>query len=177
MSFEVETTYDKPTVQAFQRILNRTVRYKRLCAVRIITIVIGCVSIAYGCLWLWAKAAMDASLVPAISGFIAGAVFLLIGIFYEAYLNKFSRHMVEKTPVTIRYSFDKHGYSTITGKQSVRSIYGILHNIYEGEGHFVLMLDRRRGFVLDKSRFLTGDPEEFRRFVEERTGKAVQAAR
>lgn len=35
MRFEMETTYDQPTVRAFQNILNRTVRAKRIRLVRI----------------------------------------------------------------------------------------------------------------------------------------------
>ena len=38
------------------------------------------------------------------------------------------------------------------------------------------MLDRRRGFVLDKSRFLSGDPEAFASFLERCTGKRIQMA-
>ena len=84
--------------------------------------------------------------------------------------------MVDQTPVTIRDSFDAHGYSTGTGRSGTRSTYGVIRTICGDAGHYVVMLDRRRGFVLDKSRFLSGDPEAFASFLERRTGKRIQMA-
>ena len=72
--------------------------------------------------------------------------------------------MVDQTPVTIRDCFDAHGYSTGTGRSSTRSTCGVIRTICGDAGHYVIMLDRRRGFVLDKSRFLSGDPEAFASF-------------
>ena len=177
MSFEVETTYDKPTVQAFQRVLNKTIRYKRIRLVRVVDILMGCASLIYGLLWLWARTQADVSIFPAVSGLALGVVFLLIGAFYEAYISRGGRHMVNHTPTVIRYSFDKHGYTTKTGKNSTRSVYGILKILCADERYYVLMLDRRRGFVLDREHFLSGNPEDFGPFLEERTGKKFQMAK
>ena len=176
MRFEMETTYEQPTVRAFQNILNRTVRAKRIRLVRILTFVVGCGALAYGLLWLWAAVAEGVSAVPAVSGLAAGTIFLLLGIFYKKYINRSGRHMVNQQPVTIRYAFDCHGYSTLSGKNRQISPYRIIHDICSGDGYYVIMLDRRRGFVLDKSRFLSGDPEKFAPFLEERTGKPIQTA-
>ena len=176
MRFEMETTYDKPTVLAFQDILNRTVRAKRIRLTRILTLVVGCGALAYGLLWLWAALTKGVSFMPAVSGLIAGTIFLMLGIFYKKYIGRSSRHMVSQQPVTIRYSFDKYGYATLTGKNKQFSTYRIIHNICSGDGYYVIMLDRRRGFVLDKSRFLSGDPEQFAPFLEECTGKSIQTA-
>ena len=95
--------------------------------------------------------------------------------------------MVDQTPVTIRDCFDAHGYSTGTGRSSTRSTCGVIRTICGDAGHYgavdkvcfqkyVIMLDRRRGFVLDKSRFLSGDPEAFASFLERCTGKRIQMA-
>ena len=82
--------------------------------------------------------------------------------------------MVDQTPVTIRDCFDAHGYSTGTGRSSTRSTCGVIRTICGDAGHYVIMLDRRRGFMLDKSRFLSGDPEAFASFLERCTGKRIQ---
>ena len=75
-----------------------------------------------------------------------------------------------------RSPFDAHGYSTGTGRSGTRSTYGVIRTICGDAGHYVIMLDRRRGFVLDKSRFLSGDPEAFASFLERCTGKRIQMA-
>ena len=76
--------------------------------------------------------------------------------------------MVDQTPVTIRDCFDAHGYSTGTGRSSTRSTCGVIRTICGDAGHYVIMLD--------KSRFLSGDPEAFASFLERCTGKRIQMA-
>ena len=88
MNFEVETVYDKQTIFAFQDVLNRTLRTKRIQFARLTFLVAGSVCIIYGFLWLWAKSQVDMSPVPAISSFLAGIPLLLLGLFYSKYKNR-----------------------------------------------------------------------------------------
>ena len=123
-------------------------------------------------LWLWA----GVSVVLTISEFLMGAMFLVFGGCYEKHLRRSGRHMADQNPNTIRYSVDKTGYTTKTSQNTARSTYSIIHFLCEEDGYFVVMLDRRRGFVLDKAHFLTGTPEAFAAFLEERTGQSFQRA-
>ena len=117
-----------------------------------------------------------AVIVPGISGLVMCVIFLFIGLRYKSRLERQGRHMVHQTPVTIRYSFHENGYTTGKGKEAAHTPYRLLRTLCCGGNYDVLMLDRRRVFVIDHSRFLQGDPEQFRKFLEERTGLTFQRA-
>ncbi|MGN8897551.1 YcxB family protein [Flavonifractor sp. HCP28S3_F3] len=173
MNFEMETVYDKQTIQAFQNILNQTLRAKRIQFARLTFMITGCVCIGYGFLWLWAKSQADISVIPAVSSFAAGIPLLLLGLFYKKYRNRSVKHMVNQTPERIYYSFDENGYFSRSGSTKLRSTYHILEFMFETDHYFVLMLSRKKGFILDKSRFQFGTPEEFRSFLSQKTGKQM----
>lgn len=176
MYFEMETTYDRPTVQALQDILNRTVRAKRIRLVQICSLIVAALALIYGVIWLLASFQTGVTIVPGISGLVMCVIFLFIGLRYKSRFERQGRHMVHQTPVTIRYSFHENGYTTGKGKEAAHTPYRLLRTLCCGGNYDVLMLDRRRVFVIDHSRFLQGDPEQFRRFLEERTGLTFQRA-
>ena len=168
MRFEVETNYDLKTMKAFKRLVNKTVHARRIKIVRIISIVIGCFGLVYSLLWL-----MVAQWVPALMGLVIGIVFLLVGIKFESYLLRDSKHDVSVDIRTIRYIFDKNGYLTDNQGKTNYSSYRIVQNVCEDEGYFALMLGRKQGFILDKAHFLVGTPEAFASFIVEKIGKPI----
>lgn len=176
MYFEMETTYDQPTVLAFQRILNQTVRARRIRLVRICSFLVAGLSLVYALIWFAAGVQAGVTLVPAVSGLLMCGVFLAIGLLYETYLIRLGRHLVNQTPVTIRYSFHESGYTTGKGKDAVHSPYRVLRSLCCDSNYDVLMLDRRHGFIIDHQHFLQGDPGRFRAFLEDHTGKIFQIA-
>ena len=174
MYFEMETTYDRETLLAFQQILNQTVRTRRIRLVRVCSFLVAGLSMLYGLIWLITSIQTGVTWIPAISGFLMCAIFLAIGLLYEARMARLSRHLGYNTPVTVRYSFHENGYTTGKGKSAVHTPYRALRILCCRDHYDVLMLDRRRGFVVDHSRFLRGDPGAFRALLEERTGLRFQ---
>ena len=176
MYFEMETTYDRPTVQALQDILNTTVRARNIRLIQICSFLVAGLSLIYGVIWLGAYLQLKVTVVPAISGFLMCAIFLFVGLTHKSRMNRQGRHMVNQTPMTVRYSFHENGYTTGKGADAEHTPYRLLRFLCCSGKYDVLMLNRRRGFVIDHSRFTQGDPEKFRAFLEERTGLTFQHA-
>lgn len=175
MRYEVETAYDIQTLQKLEKILNQTLRAGRIRATRIIAFIIGVFSICYGLLWLWAyfNVSSNELLIPALSGFLAGGLFILLALFYDKYLQRRKRKNNSQT-IAYRYSFDKNGYTTEIGQKRMHSAYNIIKSLYSDDSCYVLMLNRRSGFLLNKSDFTSGNADNFREFIEKQTGKTIQ---
>lgn len=179
MRFEVEAIYNKNTLLRFQQILNSTIRKKRIQLVRILTSIVGIFSLGYCLLWIWAAVNLPEgknAIVPAVSAFITGAAFLLMGIFYKKYMGRGGKRIKADTPASIRYNFDEKGFYTINGAKKERSSYNIIQMLCADDAYYVLMLGRNRGFLLERSRFTAGNPDEFASFLEKLTGKQFQYA-
>lgn len=169
MLYEVETTYDSQTLYAFQLLLNGTIRRRKYLAARAMAFILGIACILDGLLWLW----VGAVLVPMLSSFLTGAIFLLAGFFFPRYVNRRPKQR-KAEPETIRYRFYPGKYVTKIGKTNTESDYSVIRILCQNEGYYAVMLDRRQGFLLDKSRFLTGDPDTFGAFISQKTGKPLQ---
>ena len=76
--------------------------------------------------------------------------------------------MLKNDPV-YTMDFDNKGYtvsSTTANGQPQKMEYDGLWRLYETAEYFVLLLDKRSGFILDKNGFTEGDAAGFRTFME-----------
>jgi len=69
------------------------------------------------------------------------------------------------------------GYSHRTKSGESWWPYSHIRALGETEDYFVLLLDRSHGQIYDKKGFAWGAPDEFRDFIQRRTGLKVQRVR
>lgn len=163
--FEVETIYDKETLIAFQTLIDNTIRAKRKNFKRWLALALGIIGLVLGIMWVSIGQA-----VPAVSAFIMAAAFLAVAIFFQKYSMLGKKHEVNQDVHNIRYTFAKDGYTTHDKYGYHKSPYTAIKYICESDYCYALMLDKRRGFVLKKKGFIKGTAEEFRHFIEGKTG-------
>ncbi len=167
--YEIETIYDKETLIEFQKVVDGTLRAKQLRIMRILLFVLGVCGFVLGGLWIY-----FGQIVPALSGFVMGAAFLAVGIFYEKYRMMGKKHDVSRNLHKVTYVFNREYYGSEDSTGVHKTAYTAIKNICESDTVFAIMIGRRQGFVLDKKRFVRGTPEQFRAFIEKKTGLSVQ---
>lgn len=71
-------------------------------------------------------------------------------------------------------TFGPEGYTVETQAETSEWKYESVRRVCEMENCYLFLTDRNNGQVLDKKGFLQGDPEQFRDFAAEKTGKPVE---
>lgn len=73
----------------------------------------------------------------------------------------------------LNFCFSETNFTVLTPTSSSEMLYSGFARLYEDASCYVLMLPTNAGYVLRKSAFIEGDPEQFRDFIQQKTGKAV----
>jgi len=166
--FEIETAYDDRIFIEFQKLINSTIRAPRLRITRILFFVVGVISMLLLVMWLMAGA-----IVPAIASGLMALVFFAAAIFFQMYISIGQRHNINRSIRSITYYFNAKAFNAEDGKGRKESDYSDIKYILEGDTCFAIMIEKRQGFVLDKSGFKKGSPAEFAPFIEEKTGLTI----
>lgn len=167
--FIVEQTYDLAGLTALCRAMRKTVR-RIWCAVRVICWGVFAVGLL---LWL-VSVAMG---IPEHMLLAASAV-LLVVLLTEDRLNALisRRLMIPGTAHSVT-TFSEDAYTVKTDSLETQYHYANITRLCETERYFFLFLGNRHGQIFDKQCFQTGSPDEFRVWMENKTGKTIQTVK
>ena len=73
----------------------------------------------------------------------------------------------------LRLTFEEDGFFMTTDQVGERLLYSDIRAILENDRVFLLFFDDRTAYILHKDGFLTGDADEFRGFMKQRTGLQI----
>lgn len=71
-------------------------------------------------------------------------------------------------------TFTDEGYEVTTDTTETKYQYGSVTDLCEMERYFIFFLGARHGQIFDKQLFRQGEPEAFRAWIEQATGKTFQ---
>ena len=169
MLFEVRTAYDKDTVANFVRVTNRTINKTKMLVLRIFLLLLGVAGIGGGAALLILQG-MDVRSVLLV---VLGVVFLLTGVFFLPYQIWRTQKSVSTQVKEILFTFREDAFTVGDEWKKTGYEYKVLQFLCENGGYYFLFVNSKVGYILRKSDFVTGSAEEFRVFLEERTGKPV----
>lgn len=174
MEFTFETTYTQKTMTILAKALRKTIRKKRSKRSHI-----------FG--WIVIVLALLLSLIPGENGFeitfktiitwLATLLILIVTIWEDALNGYIARKRMlpgmEKTTTV----FNKEGYYSTSEFGKSEWKYEKIHRIAELKGYFVFIFNMSHAQAYSKRHMSGGSVDEFRRFIEEMTGKTVEKVR
>lgn len=169
MNFTFTTKYDRETLTALAKVLRKTVRSKRGKRSKLFGILIALAGI-----WLMFK---DGFVLNVSTVVTAAAVFVLLTPnLWEDKLNALvaEKRMVKGLESSTTTFTEEHYFSTTELGDTTWS-YDKVTSIAELEHYFVFIFDVNHGQVYDKRNLSGGTAEEFRSFIQEKTGQTVRA--
>lgn len=104
---------------------------------------------------------------------VAGLIYFGILLFEDNIKGYIARRMRAGTNQSTTV-FQDGKFITTTGIGRTEFFYNKINMPVETDGFFVLVLDKSHAQVYDKSKLSGGTVEEFRKFIAEKTGKAVE---
>ncbi len=168
MEFTCQTVYDQQTLTITARALRKTARkaasrHARLFAWSSIALclVFLCVSLDTPCVWM---------------GFALAIVLLLLLIWKEdAFSAFFAGKYFFPGPEPVYTAFHADCYESQIAGISIRWPYSNVLFLVEDAHFFIFILEQEYAQAYDKAYLAGGSKAAFRRFLEERTGKTIQA--
>jgi len=163
--FELQTTVNKDLMKHFARdsCTSRSVKIRRL------------LLLAFGCIELY---------LASLTGFrsilivIVCLLSILLAVFYPNYLQLcyWQRNKPKAGTLYVYTFFDDH-FTIVNGSLSQSAQYDDLFEVTETKEAFGLKRDKNGAVILPKSCFTLGTPDDFRTFIEEKTGKKIKFIR
>ena len=170
MEFHFQTTYDQKALTAMAKGLRKTIRKKKSQRSHIFAWIVVVLSIL---LMISREGGFDFNIKNLVTG--AAIVAIVTVTIWEDALNGFIagkrmlRGMVQNMAV-----FGEEGYETVTEIGNSMWVYSTIQAVAEINEYFVLAFSANHAQVYDKRSISGGTVEEFRSFIEAKTGKAVQ---
>ena len=171
--FLIQSVYDHKTLTALCRAMRKTLRRKRSIALRI-----------FGWAWVSLLAVFQMLLLVVMGTFIldfgeavilllmAAMIALLLG---EDHLNAWTAAlMLVPGSKDSKTRFSEGEYVCSNDAAVTQYPYENVGTVCEMRDYFVFFLGKRHGQIYPKSGFLEGTPEDFRDFIEEKTGLAIR---
>lgn len=167
MEFTCQTVYDQQTLTVTARALRKTARkaasrHARLFAWGSIALclVFLCVSLDTTCVWM---------------GFALAIVLLLLLLWKEDALSAFfAGRYAFPGPEPVYTAFHADCYESQIAGVSIRWPYSNVLFLVEDAHFFIFILEQEYAQAYDKAYLAGGSKAAFRRFLEERTGRAIQ---
>lgn len=121
----------------------------------------------------------EQGLIPiAVAELALGTLLLVWMPFYHRFQAWAASKLVLKGNPEYTLDCDEQGYTvsstTAYGAATDRTDYSTLWKLCETKEYFVLLLNKRSGYIVDKDGFVQGSPGEFRTFLTKKTGLPVQ---
>lgn len=170
MEFEVHTAYDGDTLAHFVRLSSRAANRKALLADRMALLVLGALGTAGGC-WFLLDGGADWLSIAILA---VGLLLLVPGIFYLPYQRWRSKKSLRETAEEIIFTFREDAFTVGDKWKKTGYGYEVLQGLYEDGEYYFLFVNPKVGYLLRKRDFTAGTAEDFRAFLEARTGKSVQ---
>lgn len=165
MNFTCRSLYRQKELTALSRALRKTVREKLHRSFQIygwLSIVLG-ISVVLSTRHAWVR-------------WLDGAVIimmLVVFIWGDAINGFFARKMVPKGTEAVTLSFSPEGYTVDNGSSVTQWNYEQVLALAETQEYIILIQENKEGEICEKAGLKGGTPEEFRRFLAERTQKEI----
>lgn len=166
MLFINNTVYNKRSLSALNRLANKTIDPAKKLGQRILCTVMGIAGLAYG--YYLQTTTQDSNMMATVA-LMYGVIFLLIGIFWNAFQNYTSMRMLSKDIKDCHFEFDETNFSCEHALANTNYHYGKICAISQNDDFIALFLDNKHGIVIDKLGFTEGNTEDFITFVEDKT--------
>lgn len=168
MGFEIKTVLDMETLLAYQKITGKSIQKRKTILARGALIVLGVVGLTM-CAYAMGMAGVNST---GILGVVLSALSLSLGVAWNSY---HTWRIAKHTPANFeqRFYFAEENMAASAGGQELAHRYGDFKTVAESEDYFVLYQHPKMGYILPKSGFVKGRPEEFSKFIAEKTGKPV----
>lgn len=166
MNFTIETEYDQRSLAAMSRAIRKTVRKGRNLAAHIL----GFVAILFGMLMFVIGGRGIGAVMSSMATWFA-LLLILVMLFFEDRVNAYfaGRHMMSGMEhATTTFSDD--GFTVKTSIAESDWHYEKIKTIAELPDFFVFIYSKRHAQVYDKNHISGGTADEFRSFIEEKTG-------
>lgn len=167
MEFVFETDYDQRAVTAMARGLRKTVRKKHSRRSHIF----GWIIIVLGLMLSWPSA--EGVEGKDVVTWIALAVMLLVLLFEDRLNGYFARKRMLPGTMHSKAVFTEDGYRSETQMGSTEWKYENIAAMAETGAYFVFLFGKNHAQVYNKASLTGGTAEQFREFVQEKTGKPV----
>ena len=177
--FENDTKYDGAAVWAMTCVFTGKVQRKRFLLRKCFFMGAGLLGTVSGLLLLMVFFRLELTERVLCAAALAVCVpALLKGIFLRRFTAWSCRRAMRRSGESLErhFTFSEESYLAAQSGMETVCQYDTLRDAYETESHFVLQLDERACFVLDKDGFLQGTPEGFRAFLERKLEKPVKQA-
>ena len=167
MEFVFETDYDRKAMTAMAKGLRKTVRKKHSRRSHIF----GWIVIALGLLLSWPSEEVKASDV-----LVWAAIAVMLGaLLFEDRLNGyFARKKMLPGTSHAKAIFTEDGYRSETQMGNTEWKYENITAMAEMQDYFVFLFSKNHAQVYDKRTLTGGTADEFRAFMQEKTGKAIE---
>lgn len=168
MEFIFETTHDLAALTDMSRALRKTYRKVKSLVIRLICVAFFCVGVYFstplsGREFSWELNSVLSNL---------ALIMLLICVLCEDSMNgRVARSKLDEDDVQVTAKFTEEGYSIETAARFENWQYDWAAYLVETKYYFVIVFDKHRAQVFDKDNLSGGTEDEFRFFLEEKTGK------
>ena len=167
MEFVFETEYDRKAMTAMAKGLRKTVRKKHSRRSHIF----GWIVIGLGLLLSWPSGDMNRGDVVT---WIAIAVMLGALLFEDRLNGYFARKKMLPGTSHAKAIFTEDGYRSETRMGNTEWKYENITAMAEMQDYFVFLFSKNHAQVYDKRTLTGGTADEFRAFMQEKTGKAIE---
>lgn len=171
MEFVFDTRYDSRAMTALARALRKTLRKKQSRRAHIF----GWIAFCSGLL-LALFSALDGAFFTFRSLVTWLAVLLIFAALVgeDALNGRIALGRIPPGLTASRTLFEQESYHSTTEVGSSDFPYSNIAALAETKDYFVFLMGKNHGQVFDKASLSGGTPEEFRRFIEDKTGLTVQ---
>ena len=174
MKFQNKTIYDRRTLEKMNQTVNWAVTKKANVMNRTLVMVIPLAIFGSGFYLMRSSGPSPIAIAELIlGGFLM--IWIPFGYRFQAFMA--SKLVLKDNPV-YTIDFDEKGYvvssTTTHGAPTDRMKYDTFWRLCETMEYFVLMLDKRSGYILNKNGFTQGDEETFRTFIEYKTDLNIE---
>ena len=165
MKFQNKTTYDRKTLEKLNQTVRLSMNPKAGKSNKILMSILPLALFGSG-FYIFREQGATAL---AVGEMVVGGFLLVWAPLYPRFQAWMSSKLMLKNNPVYTIDFDKKGFvvsSTTANGQPQKMKYDSLWRLCETAGYFVLLLDKRSGFILDKNGFTEGDVDGFRAFME-----------
>lgn len=166
MQFTIEMTYDPKAMTSMARAMRKTMRRKSNRR----THILGWLIVALALLLNWGKALSVQTVVTGLAGLL-----VFVTLIWEDRINGYLAWK-KALPGTEKSStvFGEEGYQSETEIGTTQWHYEKIQMIAETEKYFVFLFNKSHGQIYEKRKLSGGSTEEFRSFLQEKTGLEIQ---
>lgn len=167
MQFENCTVYDKQALLTLNRLEGKGPQKWSILAQRLVVALVGVGILPYGVMRM--RRGQNGGI-----ALLVGVLCLALAVFHDHVNTWMTKRGMTRGEETNEFLFEDNFFfeKNRVGKMSHR--YAEICALYHYRGYFFLVTDKKHTVMLKKSGFLEQSPEQFRAFIEEKTGKKME---